>query len=83
MDEYNKLMNEKKNGKIFDFNTITYEELKRLWNDKSFSDNGIANLYNVKKSQVTKKRNDMEINMFNCCWENTMKKLGYLGINSI
>lgn len=75
LKEYNKLMNEKKNGKIFDFDTITYDELKRLWHTESFSDNGIADLYDLVVSRVTSKRKKMDINQFDCCWEDTMKKI--------
>lgn len=73
LDEYDRLMDEKKNGKIFDFNTITYDELKRLWYNESFCDSGIADLYDVKKSQVTTKRKKMGINQIDCCLERTIK----------
>lgn len=75
LEEYDKLMNEKKNGKIFDFNIITYDELKRLWYEEHFCDSSIANLYDVSKYQVTYKRRRMGINQFDCCWEDTIKKV--------
>lgn len=81
--EYNRLMAEKKNDKIFDFDTITYNELKRLWYDESLPDSCIADLYDVKKSQVASKRKKMGINQIDCCLEYTIKKIGQLGISSI
>lgn len=49
LEEYDRLFNLKKNGVIFDFDNITYDELKRLWHDECFCDSSIADLYGVKK----------------------------------
>ena len=84
MDYFDKLLEDKKNGKTFDFDTITYDELKRLWYNECFPDSCIAILYDVKKSQVTSKRRKMEINQNNCILQDMINKIWtHRSINNI
>ena len=67
-DLYNKLIEKKSNGEKLDWNTITRDELETLF--EKHSDNMIAELYGVKKSQVTSKRNKWDIKLINYTLKN-------------
>lgn len=62
-DLYNKLLEKKSKGEKLDWNSITKEELENLF--EKHSDNMIAELYDVAKSQVTRKRNKWDIKLIN------------------
>ena len=58
---YEELQLRKDNDEKIVFENITYEELSQLWWDEVVSDYEIADLYEVKKEIVRKKRYKMGI----------------------
>lgn len=62
MSLYKDYLMKKKAGQDLDFSNISKEELKTLFYDENTSDRAIAELFNVKSSQVKIKRAKMGIN---------------------
>ena len=60
---YNKLVNDKNNGIFLYWDDIGESELEELF-DLNITDSMIATLFNIKKSQVTYKRNKYGIGMY-------------------
>lgn len=58
---YDKLLKEKGNGVKLDFNSLDKDTLYELWSQEYVSDRLIAELYGVKKSQVTYKRRKFNV----------------------
>lgn len=64
---YQKLMERKNKGERLEWNDITKEELEELFEKNT--DNMIADLYDVSKSQVKSKRDKWDIKMINYTFE--------------
>lgn len=62
-DLYEKLVKRKNNGEILNWNLITKNELEELFS--KYSDNAIAELYEVNAYEVKKKRNKWNIKQYN------------------
>ena len=58
---YDQLTIRKENGEELDFKKITYEELYQLWHAENKSDAMIAELYNVTKTAVRRKRDRFDM----------------------
>lgn len=71
-DLYKKLTERKSKGEKLDWNNITKEELEELFENNS--DNMIAELYGVTKSQVTTKRRKWDIKLINYTFKNVFKE---------
>lgn len=67
-DLYEELVEKKSNGEKLNWNNITKEELENLFENKS--DNTIAELYGITKSQVTSKRRKWDIKLINYTLKN-------------
>jgi hypothetical protein len=61
---YDQLKSRKENGEQLDFKKITYEELYKLWHTESKSDAMIGEIYNVTKGAVRKKRDRLNMKMY-------------------
>jgi ribosomal protein L33 len=61
---YDQLKSKKENGEQLDFKKITYEELYKLWHTESKSDAMIGEIYNVTKGAVRKKRDRLNMKMY-------------------
>lgn len=66
---YNELKSRKEKGESLDLNKITREEMRILWCDESNTDNILANLFDVYKSEIKKKRDELNINRFTSTFE--------------
>jgi len=64
MSLYGQLKSRKDNGEQLDFKKITYEELYELWHTESKSDAMIGELYDVTKGAVRRKRDRMDMKMY-------------------
>lgn len=58
---YNELIELKEKGKLFSFEEITYQQLKKLWWEEKVNDRNIAHLFDVKQKAVSYKRSKMDI----------------------
>lgn len=65
MEYYKKLMKDKENGKQFDWNAITKEDLEILSIDHELADSVIGIIYDVSKEAVRYKRRKFDINTNN------------------
>jgi hypothetical protein len=61
---YDQLKLKKENGEQLDFKKITYDELYKLWRTEGKSDAMIGEIYNVTKGAVRKKRDRMDMKMY-------------------
>ena len=61
---YDQLRLRKRDGEKLDFTKITYDELYKLWYTERNSDAVIGELYNVTKVAVRKKRDRMDMKMY-------------------
>ncbi|MDR3552313.1 MAG: hypothetical protein P4L75_04235 [Clostridia bacterium] len=61
---YDQLKSRRVKGEELDFKKITYEELYRLWHTEKKSDAMIGELYNVTKGAVRRKRDRMDMKMY-------------------
>ena len=71
-DLYNKLLEKKNKGEKLEWDNITKEELEKLFEE--VTDNMIAELYEVKKSQVQTKRNKWNIKQRNYIIKNFLEQ---------
>lgn len=62
---YEKLKQEKKNGKRLDFNELSIKQLRRLFIDEKVSDRLIGELFEVSKSKVSYRRTKHGITLRN------------------
>jgi transcriptional antiterminator len=64
----------KKDGKLFPFEQITKEQLRKLWHEEYASDNYISDLFGVSKYTVTNKRKKMGLTLKRCVMEDILKQ---------
>lgn len=69
---YKNLLEKKNNGEKLDWDLITKEELEELFEENS--DNMIAELYEITKSQVRAKRDKWDIKQYNYLLKKTFKE---------
>lgn len=71
---YTKLRADKIHGVVLDFDIITCEELYQLWWKEAVSDSLIADLYGVKKKDVTQKRKQWDLMQYNMIIHDVLTK---------
>lgn len=72
---YDKLKNDKMNGVILDFSQLSEEVIEQLWEVEHIPDSLIADLYSVRKSQVTYRRKKFGITCGSGSITNLLKSL--------
>lgn len=69
---YDELIEMKNNNALFKFSDITKQQLRKLWHEEYASDIAIAELFDVSKYAVTKKRKDMKLSLKECVFEDVI-----------